>query len=212
MTGAIPADGLNSVAVSSVVTASFSEPIDAATVNGSTFELRDAGNALIPATVSYDAASRTATLTPSAPLDLSTTYTARLKGGVTDPRIKDLAGNALAADVTWSFTTAVELGGCAAPANPIVAENCQLGNAPSEWDVVGSGDGSIQGFATDISVNRGETVSFKIDTDASDYRLDIYRMGYYGGLGARKVGSTAAEPTGLSQRSGHRTDRLRQLG
>ena len=33
----------------------------------------------------------------------------------------------------------------------------------------------------------GEDVSFKIKTDAVDYRIDIYRMGYYGGNGARKV-------------------------
>jgi len=36
-------------------------------------------------------------------------------------------------------------------------------------------------------VNRGETVQFKINTTAVSYRLDIYRMGYYGGMGARKV-------------------------
>src|SRR5262245_62240670 len=46
---------------------------------------------------------------------------------------------------------------------------------------------SIQGFATDISVNRGETVHFKIKTDSTHYHLDIYRVGYYAGLGARKV-------------------------
>ena len=45
----------------------------------------------------------------------------------------------------------------------------------------------MQGFATDISVNHGETVHFKIDTPYSAYHLDIYRMGYYGGDGARKV-------------------------
>jgi hypothetical protein len=72
-------------------------------------------------------------------------------------------------------------------ANLIVCENSKLGNSPSEWDIDGAGDPSIQGFATDISVNRGEIVRFKIDTDADDYRLDIYRMGYYGGQGARKV-------------------------
>src|SRR5688572_22888363 len=72
-------------------------------------------------------------------------------------------------------------------ANLIVCENSKPGNSPSEWDIDGAGDPSIQGFATDISVNRGETVRFKIDTDADDYRLDIYRMGYYGGQGARKV-------------------------
>src|SRR5215468_6672338 len=76
---------------------------------------------------------------------------------------------------------------CDAPANAIVAENCLAGNPPEEWDVTDAGDTSIQGFATDISVNRGDTISFKIATDATDYRLDIYRMGYYGGLGARLV-------------------------
>ena len=49
------------------------------------------------------------------------------------------------------------------------------------------GDPTIQGFATDISVNRGSTISFKINTPASAYRIDIYRLGYYGGMGARKV-------------------------
>jgi hypothetical protein len=56
--------------------------------------------------VSYDAGSRTATLNPSSSLANSTTYTAVLKGGAVDPRVKDLAGNALASNYTWSFTTA----------------------------------------------------------------------------------------------------------
>ncbi len=76
---------------------------------------------------------------------------------------------------------------CASPANPIVAENCLSGNPATEWDISGDGDSSIQGFATDISVNRGDTVSFKVKTDAAAYRLDIYRLGYYGGAGARKL-------------------------
>ena len=46
---------------------------------------------------------------------------------------------------------------------------------------------NIEGFATDISVNQGTTVSFKIDTNSTNYRIDIYRLGYYGGDGARKV-------------------------
>jgi hypothetical protein len=75
---------------------------------------------------------------------------------------------------------------CDAPANRIVAENCKPGAPQSEWDV-GTDDGSIQGFATSLSVAPGERVDFKVDTPATDYRLDIYRMGYYGGDGARKV-------------------------
>ena len=84
---------------------------------------------------------------------------------------------------------------CAVPENPIEAENCLTGNPASEWDISGGGDESIQGFATDISVNRGGTVFFKVDTNATNYRLDIYRMGYYGGMGARKVATVTPSVT-----------------
>ena len=76
---------------------------------------------------------------------------------------------------------------CGAGGNPIACENSHVGNPQSEWDVAGGGDPSIQGFATDISVDRGQTVHFKINTDATVYQMDVYRLGYYGGLGARKV-------------------------
>jgi len=55
--------------------------------------------------------------------------------------------------------------------------------------LAGAGDTSILGFATQISVNRGSAISFKVNTDATNYRFDIYRMGYYGGMGARKITS-----------------------
>jgi phosphodiesterase/alkaline phosphatase D-like protein len=84
--------------------------------------------------------------------------------------------------------TAQVPGPCDPPnSNQIVCENLKPGDPASAWDVNGVGDTSIQGFATDISVNRGQTVSFKVSTNASQYRLDIYRLGYYAGLGARKV-------------------------
>jgi hypothetical protein len=76
---------------------------------------------------------------------------------------------------------------CGEPDNGIIAENCRPGSPGIEWDINGAGDLTIQGFATDISYNFGETAQFKIDTDSADYRVDIYRMGYYGGDGARKV-------------------------
>jgi hypothetical protein len=71
--------------------------------------------------------------------------------------------------------------------NKIVAENLKQGNPESEWGIDGDGDANIQGFATQISSNVGETVDFKIATDSTNYRIDIYRLGYYGGDGARKV-------------------------
>jgi hypothetical protein len=81
--------------------------------------------------------------------------------------------------------------GCAAPTNEIVAENCRPGTPASVWDVSGSGDPEIQGFATDISVAQGQTVRFKIDSVTNQYRLDIYRLGWYGGAGARKIATVS---------------------
>jgi hypothetical protein len=184
VTSTSPAAGATNVSASAPVTATFSEPMQSATLTTTTFTVRGPGNVAVPGTVSYNAATRTASFTPSSPLTGATSYTASVVGGAADPRVKDLAGNALATTLTWTFTTSA---GCSAAANAIVAENCLAGNPSSEWDVSGAGDPSIQGFATDISVNRGSTVSFKINTTASAYRLDIYRMGYYSGLGARKV-------------------------
>ena len=71
--------------------------------------------------------------------------------------------------------------------NKIVIENALTGNPASEWDINGAGDWSIEGFATTISVNLGETIFFRVNTDATSYYLDIYRLGYYNGDGARFV-------------------------
>ncbi len=76
---------------------------------------------------------------------------------------------------------------CVSPANKIVAENCKPGRPREEWDVFQSGDPDLQGFATNMSVNLGETVEFKIKSHSPRYRIDVYRMGWYGGSGARLV-------------------------
>ena len=79
---------------------------------------------------------------------------------------------------------------CSAPANPIVAENCLTGTSQNVWDPgINGDDPSIVGFADDISVDVGQTVNFKVNTNAKAFTMDIYRMGYYGGNGARKVTS-----------------------
>lgn len=89
-----------------------------------------------------------------------------------------------------AFHTAAEAADpCATGGNAIACENSRPGTSPSVWDIDGAGDDSIQGFATDASVNVGQRVDFKIDTDASAYTVDIYRLGYYQGLGARKITS-----------------------
>ena len=103
VTSKSPAAGATGVSLGTTVTATFSEAMDAATINTSTFTLQNASNPPVSATVSYNASTRTATLTPTASLAGLTTYTATVKGGASG--VKDLAGNPLAADQTWSFTT-----------------------------------------------------------------------------------------------------------
>ncbi|WP_143591463.1 DUF4082 domain-containing protein [Thermoactinospora rubra] len=71
--------------------------------------------------------------------------------------------------------------------NPVVCENSKTGTPPSQWERNINGGDTIEGFATQMSVNVGQTVHFKIRTPATSYRIDIYRMGYYGGDGARKI-------------------------
>jgi hypothetical protein len=71
----------------------------------------------------------------------------------------------------------------------IVTENAKTGNPSSEWDISGAGDLNIQGFATDLSVNKGLTVYFKIKSPTA-YTIDIYRLGWYNGDGARKVSTS----------------------
>ncbi|MBE2224280.1 MAG: DUF4082 domain-containing protein, partial [Anaerolineae bacterium] len=190
VTGVFPLQAASNVFPDSNLTVTFNEAIDPATINETTFQLRDAANNLVPAIVSFNALNKTATLDPVNSLSISA-FSATIKGGSTDPVVKDIAGNSLSSDYSWSFSTST----CDSVNNEIVCENAKPGNPASEWDIVGAGDLSIQGFATDISVNQGQTVHFKIDTDASDYVLDIYRMGFYNGQGARKVATVQPSVT-----------------
>lgn len=97
----VPADAATDVAINSSVVATFSEGMDAATITADTFILT-AGATGVAGAVAYDAASMTASFTPAANLEPSTVYTATIGIGA-----KDAAGNALAAAMTWSFTTGV---------------------------------------------------------------------------------------------------------
>jgi hypothetical protein len=103
-----PAAGATGVAASVSPTATFSEAMNPATVTTSTFTLVQQGQSTpVAAVVTY--AGQVATLNPNADLQPNTTYTATVKGGASGA--KDVAGNALAADVSWNFTTASGGGG-----------------------------------------------------------------------------------------------------
>ena len=86
-----PPQGASGIFPDTNATATFNEAIDPATINENTFELRDTANNLVAATVSYDGGTNTATLDPASSLPIST-FTATIKGGGTDPVVKDTCG------------------------------------------------------------------------------------------------------------------------
>jgi glucose/arabinose dehydrogenase len=101
----VPASGATSISIATAVTATFSEAIAPATLTTTTFTLVASGSSTpVTATVTYNPAALTATLTPSASLTTGKLYTATIKGGTGG--VADLAGNLLAANKVWTFTTA----------------------------------------------------------------------------------------------------------
>ena len=85
------------------MSARFSEALAPSSVNGTTVQLRDPAAQLVPASVTWDPATSSAVLDPTAGLAYSTRYTVTVKGG--PGGVTDVAQNPLAADVVWSFTT-----------------------------------------------------------------------------------------------------------
>lgn len=97
VTATDPANGDIGVAINKKIAATFSKGMDPETINTTTFTLR---GPLLPVTGTVTYVGQIATFTPSSNLAVSTTYTATITNGA-----KDLAGNALAANYTWTFTT-----------------------------------------------------------------------------------------------------------
>ncbi len=98
-----PVNGATSVCINTTISATFSEGMDPLTISNLTFMV-----AGITGTVNYDATTNAATFTPTNNLAAGTTYTATITTGV-----KDLAGNAMASNYAWTFTTGTTT--CAAP-------------------------------------------------------------------------------------------------
>jgi predicted small lipoprotein YifL/uncharacterized protein YfaS (alpha-2-macroglobulin family) len=94
ITATSPAAGATDVAINIAPSATFSEPVNQQTISF----LLSSGSATIPCTMSYS--GTTAIFTPLAALAYSTSYTVTVRAGV-----KDLAGNAMLNDYSWSFVT-----------------------------------------------------------------------------------------------------------
>lgn len=100
VTSTVPADLATNVPLNQVVSATFSKAMNPATINSTTFTLTGPGITSVSGLVAYAAIGNTLTFIPTANLPASTLFTATITTGVTD-----LAGNALASNYVWTFTT-----------------------------------------------------------------------------------------------------------
>lgn len=96
VTFTVPVDGAVDVPIDRSVTATFSEMMDAATLNAATFTVKDGAD--LAGVISYSGV--TVRFDPDVDFEQDTTYTVVIESEATD-----LAGNALVSDYTWTFDT-----------------------------------------------------------------------------------------------------------
>ena len=102
ITARTPAPGSAGINAGTSATVTFNELMGAGSFTASSFQLKDALNAVVPTNVTYDPVTSIATLTPQNALQYGATYNITVKGGAGG--VTDLAGNPLAADSNWSFS------------------------------------------------------------------------------------------------------------
>ena len=187
VTSTSPLSGATAVARNSTLTATFNEDIFATTVDTSSFTLAKSGSGTTSGTVSFDGVDNVASLAPDNSLAALATYTATLTTAITD-----LSGNALAANVSWSFTTADGAWGSAAlieTDNTGIAYQPQIavdssGNALAVWTqsdgarfniLANRFDGNSWGSAVLIETdNAGFAYQPQIAVDSSGNALAVW--------------------------------------
>jgi hypothetical protein len=156
VTAVNPTDLSTGVCLQKSVNATFSEAMDPTTitqVSPATFTVRVTGPPLGPAlggTVTYDVPSRVATFSPASDLAASTQFTATVKGGASG--VKDLAGNPLASDKVWTFTTGT------AACSPLLPPAI-LGTAAPFGTLGGATGMTNQGIQTVVNGDIGTTAA-----------------------------------------------------
>lgn len=107
VTSRYPTPTASDIALTAVVTATFSKHMVAATFNQTTFAVEDESNTLVPGAYDYDAGSRTIYFTPDAPLRALMTYTVKLTNGIKDDSNQGLNQGFEAGPQVeeWSFRT-----------------------------------------------------------------------------------------------------------
>ncbi len=208
-----PFYGAVNVPVNKVITATFSEVMDAATVNASSFIVK-AGTSTITGAVTYS--NRDAIFTPSANLSNNTLYTATIVNTV-----RDLAGNAMASNFTWTFTTvpvttpppalgSISIFGAFGTAGVInqgtnTLVNGSVGSTAASTLVTGFHEGISGDVYTETSANRGNVTGRLYagpPAPGSTTSLTVATQALAGAVAAYNSASPASKPGGTDPNAG----------
>src|SRR5680860_551182 len=203
----VPEDGDFDIPLNQIITATFNEKMNPATITGASFTV-GANSALIDGTVSYT--DSTAVFTPSSLLDEDTEYT-----GTITTLAKDKRGNALQEDYVWTFTTINQYtvtfnknGGTteASPTSKTATSGGNVGSLPAEptrtgytfdsWNTAADGSGTA--FTATTAVTADVTVYAQwtaIPPIACTPAVDLGSAGDYAILAETGISSEIGTPT-----------------
>ncbi|MCP4756233.1 MAG: hypothetical protein GY866_35675, partial [Proteobacteria bacterium] len=139
-----PADGATGIAINTDLTVTFSEGMLAGSFTASTFTLND-GSGNVTGIISVDV--DTVTFKPNTDLNNDATYTATITTGV-----QDAAGNALAANEVWSFTTGAERAQFSIKASNV--QQSDVAGDTAAGDTIKNVDVTHQRGDAEITINR----------------------------------------------------------
>jgi Bacterial Ig-like domain/NHL repeat len=194
----VPADGATDVAITSTLTVNFSEAMDCTTLTSSTLFESESGT---PVPGIIDCNDAVAVFTPSSDLLASTTYTATVQAGV-----KSQTEVALAASVTWSFTTAAAAA-CTGDSGKIYIADFGNERIVSSDDMCGDNWTSLDSFTIASTLYNFDEEDVFVASDGKIYIADtfnnrIVRMDDMTGANAVMYGTTG---TGVGQFTTPRT-------
>jgi len=168
----VPLNGATGVPINQALSATFSEAMNPATIDGATFTLTGPGATAVTGVVTYVPAGSVATFTPTANLAPSTVYTATITTGA-----EDLADVGLTSNYVWTFTTAAAVvvvpptvistvplnGATGVPLNQIVSATFSTAMNPATingitFTLTGPGATAVPGLVAYAAV--GNTLTF----------------------------------------------------
>ena len=187
----VPVNQATAVLLNQALSATFSVAMNPTSLTSSTFLLTGSSGSAVSGTVTYVAAGSIATFSPSVALNPSTVYTATITTGA-----ENLQATPLAANYTWSFTTAAAAvlaapsvvstipsnAATAVPLNQVVSASFTVPMDPTtvngtNFALTDAGGQPVAGLVAYAAVGNSLTFTPTVDLPASTVFTGTFRTG-----------------------------------